>query len=220
MPAEPHGAAAIAPIPPPAGPHSGHHRVARQVRREVRRAPRPGRRPALPRRAGCRTSCAGSGARRRRRTGRAPRARPSALRFAPSTYTWPPCSCTTAHTSTIPDSNTPCVDGYVAISAPSRSACSVALCFEVVEVDVAVVVGGHHHDAHPGHHRARRVGAVGRRGDQAHVAVLVTPVAVVRADREEAGQLALGPGVRLERHRGVAGDLAQPVARGRVKSCR
>src|SRR3954452_2651525 len=35
----------------------------------------------------------------------------SALRLAPSTYTWPPASCTLAHSSAMPDSYTPCVDG-------------------------------------------------------------------------------------------------------------
>jgi hypothetical protein len=41
---------------------------------------------------------------------------------------------------------------------------------QVVEVDVAVVVAGHHHDAHARHHRAGGVRAVRRGGDQAHVA--------------------------------------------------
>ena len=45
------------------------------------------------------------------------------------------------------------------------------LLLEVVEVDVAVVVALHDDDAHAGHRRARRVGAVRRRGDQAHVAL-------------------------------------------------
>src|SRR5262249_2993997 len=40
-----------------------------------------------------------------------------ALRLAPSRYTWPPHSCTTAQTSRTFASNTPCVDGYVIISA-------------------------------------------------------------------------------------------------------
>src|SRR5512145_2600194 len=39
-----------------------------------------------------------------------------ALRLAPSTYTWPPCSWTTSQISTIVDSNTPWVEGYVTIS--------------------------------------------------------------------------------------------------------
>src|SRR3954453_8887139 len=34
-----------------------------------------------------------------------------ALRFAPSTYTWPPASCTAAQISWMSSSKTPCVDG-------------------------------------------------------------------------------------------------------------
>src|SRR5678816_1961325 len=45
-------------------------------------------------------------------------ARPtSALRFAPSTYTCPPCAWTISHARTIERSNTPCVDGYVTMIA-------------------------------------------------------------------------------------------------------
>ena len=34
---------------------------------------------------------------------------------------------------------------------------------QVVQIDVAVVVALHHHDFHAGHHRAGRIGTVGRR---------------------------------------------------------
>ena len=50
-----------------------------------------------------------------------------AFMLAPSMYTWPPCWCTMRHTSLIVSSNTPCVDGYVTISAPRSLACSAAL---------------------------------------------------------------------------------------------
>ncbi len=40
---------------------------------------------------------------------------------------------------------------------------------EVVEVDVALGVARHDDDLHAGHHRRRGVGAMGRRGDEAHV---------------------------------------------------
>ena len=43
---------------------------------------------------------------------------------------------------------------------------------EVVQVDVAELVGRDHDDAHPGEHRGRGVGAVRRRRDQADIAVL------------------------------------------------
>ena len=75
---------------------------------------------------------------------------------------------------------------------------------QVVEVDVAELVAGHDDDAHPGHHGAGGVGAVRARRDQADVALLVAAVAVVAADREQARELALRAGVRLQRDRVVA----------------
>ena len=81
---------------------------------------------------------------------------------------------------------------------------------QVVDVDVAVVVAGHHHDAHAGHHRGRRVGAVRGARDEAHVAGGLAARRVVAADREEPGQLALRPGVGLQGDAVVAGDLGQP----------
>ena len=72
---------------------------------------------------------------------------------------------------------------------------------EVVEVDVAVRVGGH--DDHPvaGHDRARGVRAVGRGRDQADLAMALAARPVPAADREEARVLALRAGVRLEADR-------------------
>ena len=74
----------------------------------------------------------------------------------------------------------------------------VDLGVEVVEVDVAVVVAGDHDDAHAGHHRAGGVGAVRAGRDQADVALGLAARAVVGADREQAGELALGAGVGLD----------------------
>ena len=169
MPAEPYGAALIGPMPV-ALRRLGVHRVARAGTAPGARAPRPGRRPGRRRRAGCRTSCAGSGARRRRRTRRAWRSPSSALRLAPSTYTWPPCSCTISHSSVM----------RVLVDAVRRRVgdhdrgevvgVRLALRAQVVEVDRAVVGGLDHDDPHPGHHRGRGVGAVRRRRDQADVA--------------------------------------------------
>ncbi len=56
----------------------------------------------------------------------------------------------------------------------------------------------------PGHRRARRVGAVRRRRDQHDVALGIAAIAVVGADRHQAGELSLRAGVRLQRHRGKA----------------
>ena len=58
--------------------------------------------------------------------------------------------------------------------------------------------------------RAGRVGAVGGDGDQADVAVRLAAALVVGADGQQARVLALRAGVRLQRHRGEAGDLGQP----------
>ncbi len=69
---------------------------------------------------------------------------------------------------------------------------------QIVHVDVAVLVGGHDDDLHPRHHRARRVGAVRRRGDQADVAVRLAAALVVAADRQQPGELSLSAAVRLE----------------------
>ena len=87
----------------------------------------------------------------------------------------------------------------------------VGLLLEVVEVDVAAVVARHDDDAHPRHRGARRVRAVRRCRDQADDASRLAAVAVEGADREQPGELALRAGVGLERHRVVAGDLAQPA---------
>ena len=104
--------------------------------------------------------------------------------------------------------------------AASCVAVRVDLRAQVVEVDVAVVVAGDDDHAHAGHHGARGVGAVRGRRDQADVAARVAARAVVGADRQQAGELALRAGVRLQRHGVVAGDLGQPAARARRISAR
>ena len=47
--------------------------------------------------------------------------------FAPSMYTCPPCSWTIAQIDWMRSSNTPCVEGYVTISAARSAECSSAL---------------------------------------------------------------------------------------------
>ena len=85
----------------------------------------------------------------------------------------------------------------------------VGLLLEIRQVDVAARVAGRHDHLHPGHHRARRVGAVRRGGNQHDVAVALAAALMPGADDEQAGQLALRAGVRLQRDRREAGDLAQ-----------
>ena len=70
--------------------------------------------------------------------------------------------------------------------------------------------GRDHHDPHAGHHGGRRIRAVRTRRDQADVAPLVAARAVVGPDGQQTGQLALAPGVGLDRDLGVAGQVGQP----------
>ena len=97
------------------------------------------------------------------------------------------------------------------ISAASASRCSSALASQIGDVDVAVRVASPTTTTlHAGHDRARRIGAVRRRGNQHDVALRARrAIAVIGADHHQAGELALRAGVRLQRHRGEAGDLAE-----------
>ena len=56
---------------------------------------------------------------------------------------------------------------------------------QVVEVDVAAVVAGHHHDPHPRHGRGGGVRAVGGRRNQDHVAAAAPMVAMPGANDHE-----------------------------------
>ena len=90
-------------------------------------------------------------------------------------------ACTISQTSPIVSSNTPCVDGYVTMIAPSfvpvlpspsprRSAMSM----------LPARVGLHDDDLHARHHRARRVRPVRRLRNEADVAVPLAARLVVR----------------------------------------
>ena len=80
---------------------------------------------------------------------------------------------------------------------------------ERVDVHAAVGRGRDRDRAEAGHRRGRRVRAVRAVGDEHLVALRVAPRAVVGADHEDPGQLALGARRRLERHRPHAADLGQ-----------
>ncbi|MPL94939.1 hypothetical protein SDC9_41102 [bioreactor metagenome] len=80
---------------------------------------------------------------------------------------------------------------------------------EILEVDVAVRRGLHHHDLHPRHMRRGRVGAMRRNRDQAHATVPLAARAVPGGDRHQPGIFALRARVRLHREGVIAGDLAQ-----------
>ncbi|MNF64108.1 hypothetical protein D3C84_458310 [compost metagenome] len=58
------------------------------------------------------------------------------------------------------------------------------LAFQVLQVDVALLVAVHYHHAHAGHLRRGRVGTVGRGRDEADVAVPFAAALVVAADGE------------------------------------
>ena len=87
----------------------------------------------------------------------------------------------------------------------------VGLLLQVLEVDRAVVAGLDDDDAHAGHDRRGGVRAVRAGRDEADVALLVAAGAVVAADGEQAGELALAAGVRLHRDPVVAGDRGEPA---------
>ena len=112
-------------------------------------------------------------------------------------------------------SKTPCVDGYVTISADRRSLVLLGLALQIVDVDVPFARARDDHDAHAGHHRAGGIGAVRRGRNQHHVARGVAAIAMVGADHHQAGELALRTGVRLQRDRGEAGDRRTASTRAR-----
>jgi hypothetical protein len=76
-------------------------------------------------------------------------------------------------------------------------------------VDVPLGVTGHDHDLHPRHDRARGIGAMGRRRDEDHGALALAARLVPGPNHQQSRQLALGPGVRLERNGRKARDLGE-----------
>ena len=84
---------------------------------------------------------------------------------------------------------------------------------EIVDVDIAARVAGDHHHLHADHAGGGRIGAVRRGGDQADLAMRLAARGVIAADRQQAGIFALRAGIRLQRDRVIAGDVAQPLLR-------
>ncbi|MNM52925.1 hypothetical protein D3C81_640150 [compost metagenome] len=80
---------------------------------------------------------------------------------------------------------------------------------QVGDIDVATLVAVDHHHPHAGHLRRGRVGAMGRRRDQAYIAPCLATAGVVGADRQQAGILTLGTGIGLQRHGVIAGGRAE-----------
>ena len=178
---------------PPAGARAGTARGASPRRS----APCPARR----RRAGCRRSCAGSGGRRRRRCRPGGRGPTCAFMFAPSMYTCPPCSCTIRQISRIDPSNTPWVRrvGHherreACRGAPPpwpegrrRRRCRRASLLTATTFIPAITA------------LAGLVPWADMR-DQADGPVVVAAGAVIGADHQQAGVLALRARVGLQRH--------------------
>ena len=82
---------------------------------------------------------------------------------------------------------------------------------EIVDIDVAARVAGDHHDLHADHAGGGRIGAVRGGGDQADLAMRLAARGVIAADRQQPGIFALRAGIRLQRDRVIAGDVAQPL---------
>ncbi|MNS52116.1 hypothetical protein D3C72_848200 [compost metagenome] len=80
---------------------------------------------------------------------------------------------------------------------------------QVGKIDVAVGIRRHHHHVHAGQLGRRGVGAVGRRRDQADVALMLAVGLVVAANCQQAGVFALRARVGLQADVVVAGDFAQ-----------
>lgn len=99
---------------------------------------------------------------------------------------------------------------YIA-TPPPREKINPYLGPEVLDVDVTLGVALHDHHLHARQDRGRRVRTVSGHGDDAHVAVAITAAAVVPADAQEPGVLALGPGVGLAGAGREAGDLSEVV---------
>ena len=91
----------------------------------------------------------------------------------------------------------------------------VGLGAQIVDVDIAAGVAGDHHDVHADHRGRRRIGAVRGGGDQADLAVALAARGMVAADRQQPGIFALRAGIRLQRDRVIAGDVAQPFLQPR-----
>ncbi|MOA09185.1 hypothetical protein D3C78_1289970 [compost metagenome] len=82
---------------------------------------------------------------------------------------------------------------------------------QIVQIDVAVLVAGHHHYAHSCHLGRSRVSTVCGTWDQADMTAGFVTAFMVMADRQQPGVFALRAGVRLHANRVVTGQLHQPL---------
>ncbi|MNP00286.1 hypothetical protein D3C76_920750 [compost metagenome] len=83
------------------------------------------------------------------------------------------------------------------------------LALQVGDIDVAPRVTVDHHHAQARHLRRGGVGAMRRRGNQAHITPRLATAGVVGADGQQACIFALGASVGLQRHGVIAGGRAE-----------
>ena len=81
-----------------------------------------------------------------------------------------------------------------------RQRISVRLGFrlQILDIDIAVIIAFHDDDLHAGHRGRGRVGAVRRLRDQADIAMPLAARFMVARDRQQAGELTLRAGIRLQ----------------------
>ena len=72
-----------------------------------------------------------------------------------------------------------------------RIAMRFGLCFQILKVDIAVIIAFDNHDLHAGHCRRGRVGAMRRLRDQADIATAFAARVMIARDRQQPGKLAL-----------------------------
>ena len=82
---------------------------------------------------------------------------------------------------------------------------------QIIKIDVTAIVAGNHDDTHARHHGAGGIRAVGRDGDQADIAMLITTTLVIATDCEEASELALRASGWLQRDGVVPRDRDEPT---------
>ena len=162
--------------------------------------------PARRRRAECRTSCADSGGRHRRRCRPGGKARPARSCSRRPCRPGRRARARSRRSRGWSSSKTPCVDGYVTISAARSSLCCVGLRAQIGDVDVAIFRRRDRHDLEARHHRARRIGAVRGLRNEADLAMRLR-----RATRDSRGSRAARRIRPASRHSAAATRAANPV---------
>ena len=85
------------------------------------------------------------------------------------------------------------------------------LAAQIVDIDIPLLITGHRHHSHASHHGTGWIGAMGTRGNQAHIAMALASCLMPGANHQQTRELPLGPCIRLQRHTGETGELSQPA---------